>query len=221
MKIIITIIAFLLFNSLYAQQIKNYKVVWGTNIKAGEQECLSFVGASYDENFLPVFTENLKVSKDGYNVKLINKKFSPLSSEEMKLLDENLLKNSIFTVSNVYSNRNQNFLSVTFVPLRINSQTNSIEKLVSFDIQYSSSKTQSTKNKSVSSVDVSEMNSGDWLKLGVVKSGVYKITFDYLSSLGVSTIDPRVYGYGGAVLPEYNGDEMPDDMNELAIKIEK
>lgn len=70
----------------------------------------------------------------------------------------------------------------------------------------------------------SVLSSGAWFKVGVSETGVYKLTYSDLSSLGmdVDNINPRnirVYHNGGGVLNEINAPTRIDDLNELPIVV--
>ncbi|MEJ2595604.1 MAG: type IX secretion system sortase PorU [bacterium] len=95
------------------------------------------------------------------------------------------------------------------------------EKLVSFrliievedvfdDAQYKSTRT----NQSV-------LATGDWYKVRIDKSGVFKITYQDLSAMGFDmSVDPRnvaVFGNGGGILPERNDVFRHDDLVENPV----
>ena len=70
----------------------------------------------------------------------------------------------------------------------------------------------------------SVLSSGRWFKVGISETGIYKLTYSDLSSLGmdVDNIDPRhirVYHNGGGVLNEINAPTRIDDLNELPIVV--
>lgn len=64
---------------------------------------------------------------------------------------------------------------------------------------------------------------GNWYKVGVTQSGIYKLDRTFLSNIGVpvSSVDPRtikVYGNGGGgILPQLNSAPRPFDVQENAI----
>ncbi len=66
-------------------------------------------------------------------------------------------------------------------------------------------------------VSQSIFSQGEWYKLGVTETGIYKIDYSFLTSqLGVDPtgIDPtsiQLYGYGGGALPQANDAEVPVD----------
>ncbi|MCP4521041.1 MAG: type IX secretion system sortase PorU [Cytophagales bacterium] len=70
----------------------------------------------------------------------------------------------------------------------------------------------------------SVLSSGDWYKISVSRTGVYKIDKDFLSNLGISTgsINPKniqIYGNGGGMLPQPLSEARYDDLQENAIVV--
>lgn len=68
----------------------------------------------------------------------------------------------------------------------------------------------------------SVLASGEWYKLGVSSTGIYKIDVPFLTSLGISVnnIDPsmiQLFGNGGGMLPQANSDTRLDDLVENSI----
>lgn len=62
---------------------------------------------------------------------------------------------------------------------------------------------------------------GRFVKIRVVESGVYRLTYDDLNAMGVNPANVRIFGYGGAVLNQNFTAEKPDDLPEMAIYMEK
>lgn len=70
----------------------------------------------------------------------------------------------------------------------------------------------------------SVLSSGDWYKVGVSETGVQRLTYSDLSSLGldVDHLDPRnlkVYHNGGGILNESNSHPRFDDLQEIPILV--
>lgn len=63
----------------------------------------------------------------------------------------------------------------------------------------------------------SVLKEGTWVKLRVSETGVYKLTYEQLSDMGISPAGVRVFGYGGAVLSENISDTYMDDLPEVGI----
>lgn len=68
----------------------------------------------------------------------------------------------------------------------------------------------------------SVLSRGDWYKIQVDKTGIYKLTYEQLVDMGVKNpANVSVYGYGGAQLPESFLEPYIDDLPQLSIYMEK
>lgn len=70
----------------------------------------------------------------------------------------------------------------------------------------------------------SVLESGVWYKMAISSTGMYKLTYSDLASMGVdvANIDPRniiIYHNGGGVLPKINKNYYPDDLYEIPIYV--
>ena len=66
--------------------------------------------------------------------------------------------------------------------------------------------------------DNSVLSSGKWVKIRIAESGIYKLTYSALRAMGFD--DPskvRLFGYGGAVLPETDLQNLTDDVPEQPL----
>ncbi|GAA4359743.1 type IX secretion system sortase PorU [Hymenobacter saemangeumensis] len=114
---------------------------------------------------------------------------------------------------------------LTVRTVRRNPQTGQPERLVSFDYVYSpnlaatAARRVLTRRHATSSV----LATGDWFKVGVAESGIYKLDLATLRDLGVNTqgLDPsrvRIYGNSTGILPQANDVYRPDDLVENAVQ---
>ena len=104
-------------------------------------------------------------------------------------------------------------------------ENNKIYKLVSFNINQTNKKS-STLFKGSNKYGNTEnpLKSGTFYKIKVDKSGIFKITKQFLQQNGinVANINPknfRIYGNGGLMLPEFNQDRRYDALQEDAIQV--
>lgn len=68
----------------------------------------------------------------------------------------------------------------------------------------------------------SVLSKGDWYKIQVDQTGIYKLTYEQLVDMGVKNpANVSVFGYGGAQLPESFLEPYIDDLPQLAIHMEK
>ena len=69
------------------------------------------------------------------------------------------------------------------------------------------------------------MSAGTWYKFSVSKTGVFKIDANFLNELGISTagLDPRnirIFGNGGAMLPNLNSEFRYANLQENDIYVQ-
>ncbi len=77
---------------------------------------------------------------------------------------------------------------------------------------------------SFSQTNTSVLSKGNWYKFSVDTTGVFKLDNFLLQKMGINTanLDPkniRIYGNGGAMLPQKNSDFRYDDLQENAILV--
>ncbi len=70
----------------------------------------------------------------------------------------------------------------------------------------------------------SVLSSGNWYKISVAQTGIFKIDYQFLKSIGINpdNVDPRnisIYGNGGGMLPELNSVSRHDDLVENPIMV--
>ncbi len=97
-----------------------------------------------------------------------------------------------------------------------------LKKIMSFTVNYAPASSRANAAALPPSITNSVLNSGNWYRFYVEKSGVYRLSKNFIRGLGANTdVDPRtikVYGNGGAMLPFANSDPYPYDLTENAIK---
>ncbi|OJV40465.1 MAG: hypothetical protein BGO29_10120 [Bacteroidales bacterium 36-12] len=69
--------------------------------------------------------------------------------------------------------------------------------------------------------DNSVLSQGRFHKLKITESGVYKLTYSDLTSMGIDPDNVSIFGYGGGVLEQDFSLPMLDDLPEIAIWMEK
>jgi hypothetical protein len=112
---------------------------------------------------------------------------------------------------------------VLLQPVRRNPQTGQAERLVSFTYAYQTAASgTNARTTARTHVENSVLSSGDWYKIGVPRSGVYKLDQTALKNLGlpVASLDPRrlqLYGNAMGLLPQANAAPRPDDLAENNI----
>ncbi len=103
-------------------------------------------------------------------------------------------------------------------------KNNKIEQLEAFSINSSIKRIKGTSSTKRTYADNSVLASGDWYKIKITKSGIYRVSGSDLLSMGfsLSALDInsiRLYGNGGGMLPEANSAFRYDDIVENSIQI--
>jgi len=117
------------------------------------------------------------------------------------------------------------FLQIKVLPFRKNAQTGKLERLRSFVIRLE--KTTSTspeKNKSKKAFTYvnSVLSEGSWYKIKVGKSGIYRLSFEQISSMSIGNpANVRIFGFGGEVLPEDCRKGEKDDLQAVPVYMNK
>lgn len=118
-------------------------------------------------------------------------------------------------------------LNIEINTLRRNPATGQVERLLSFTLRPESSQLpaalRSATRPRVANTS-SVLATGDWYKIGIPATGMYRIDAAFLSGLGINTatLDPRrirIFGNGGGMLPEANAVFRYDDLVENAILV--
>ncbi|MCH2225690.1 MAG: type IX secretion system sortase PorU, partial [Crocinitomicaceae bacterium] len=118
--------------------------------------------------------------------------------------------------------RSQNFVSIYYYPI-VN--IDGVAKIVkNVKLKTESTAVNQTFDRAATFASSSVLSSGSWFKIGIPKSGVYKMDQTYLNSIGVNTtgLNPNsinVYGNHMPKLPIANNDYHPDDLIKNSIYI--
>lgn len=184
---------------------------------------LSLESADYEDG-MPVFHQSFPIYDHRVKASVGLEKVvtAPLSQEELRLVEGHTFS-PCFEVNAVpLRSRDESFLSVRIVPIRKTGDT--YEKLYSAVLSVSLIPDMEVSKTISAYTQQSAMASGDWYKVGLTETGIYKLSFSDLSELGVDVahVDPRqirVYHNGGGVLPEINGRSRHDDLVEIPIYV--
>ncbi|MHB9141191.1 MAG: type IX secretion system sortase PorU [Paludibacter sp.] len=232
MKYIIAIFVFLiLFISItFAQteEISTHQLNW-TGIEkwvadSASVQVISFTGAQYPfESRLPYFNKRIICDNAfSYQVEIRNEVYILLTSEETALIHENnTIPSAIQLLTDELHERGTSFLDILVLPF-VNRE-GKIVKLQSFDLvikktlQAQKAASASRRTYATSSV----LAQGKFVKIKISDSGVYKLTYEDLSAMGISPENVRVFGYGGGVLEQSFTLPKPDDLPEVAIWMQK
>lgn len=120
--------------------------------------------------------------------------------------------------------RKQPVLTYVLYPIRKNPQSGQIERILEYSIELSpapaGAKRLAASGRTYATNSV--LSTGNWYKVGVPNEGIYKITPNLLSRMGMdlNNIDARsirIYGRAGGMLPQLNSDFRYDDLTEISL----
>lgn len=121
--------------------------------------------------------------------------------------------------ASVGSSRGEGLLDIGFIP--IVERGGVFYKIKSFKLVVRKSQIVSASGAGSGSgryTRTSVLSQGNWYKIRVSKSGVYRLSAKLLSSMGFNDASKvRLYGYGGTLLPETGLETLPDDLQEIPL----
>ncbi len=203
----------------------SYQIEWKKNEviyldSLNKIERFSFENAIYHQNLvIPHFVEQISLpEKRIQNAEIIPLRIEKFSSDDLKgihvdslntISDDFVLKYSMTSI------RKKNFAYLDVLPIRKN-ESGEFECLVEFEIKLNLKDAPKTKFTTVNA-DQSKLNSGDWYKFRVSKSGVYSISYQDVVSLGFDNpSEIGVFGYGYMV-SKSNAEARYDDLPERPV----
>ena len=163
------------------------------------------------------WSENIEIDQN--SIVIENVTLSDITLENLKQLDRNIIPKELTYDIKTSISRGKMYLFLDLFPI-IN-QNGNFKKVNSFRFSYKSGISNKLKRQRTQN---SVLNSGEWYKFYVDKSGIFRLSRSFLSQLGLNTnsIDPRnikIFGNGGNMLPLSNSVEYPVDPIENAIKV--
>lgn len=181
-------------------------------------------GQTVDQNGLPVFCASWESQSGGTvsGLELVNVVYEKLDTRYLKNIPVAYLSDQIqsnLVISNKEAPYAANFMVVPLVK-----EGGTVKRIVSFDIKYRLSQVYA-RRAAKSAVTDSPLSSGTWYKFSVDKTGVFKIDANFLNELGISTsgLDPRnirIFGNGGAMLPNLNSEFRYANLQENDIYVQ-
>ncbi len=230
-KIILSFLFALLTFSLLAQSsvvMSSYRLNWQgvQQWKAGDynKPVIALENAVYiEENQLPWL--NKRIGADmafEYSASVDNTVYMPVPKEESEIVLSAMIPGEEPKVkTSVLRERGNSFLDINVFPFVL--RDGQLMKIKSFDLAIT--KTASAQKSKAATIHSYAPNSvladGKFVKIRIVNSGVYKLTYEDLSSMGVSPANVRIFGYGGAMLEQSFLVPKADDLPEVAIHMEK
>ena len=227
MKKKLLLLALLVYAVTFSQQ-KRFEIVWnGTKTIANESFSIE-VPTFNEEHFSYSLSDGLEfiaqweISQliNENSVQISNVNYATISKNDLKDVDLKTIPSALkFNLENSISrNKSGAFLVVSPVI----KENGVYKKVTGFTINYNTQNSFRASNRS--NIVNSVLSSGGWYRFQVDKTGVFKISRQFLQQLGINidTVDPRtikLFGNGGRMMPYANSDPYPFDPAENAILI--
>ncbi len=231
MKKILLVLLVLYLTPIFSQE-KKFNLAWdNTQTYATDSYSLNIPTFSPSKNFSFDLSEGLQFVEqwivNGFvaenSIEVTNVNYLPIAREDLKDVNLSTIPTTLqFSLKNGAA-RTTNYAVFTLSP--IVKEGNNYKKVTSFTIKYNNSATNNSSRLNNSQVITnSVLNSGEWYKFEIPKTGVFKLSKSFLNQMGinVSSFDPRnlkIYGNGGMMMPFANSANFPFDPTENAIKV--
>ena len=206
---------------------------WEISRKQGDSFSPYFKGANYDFQYplVPKYCQSLDINASPgteYTVELIDLQHADPSTNDLKAISSLDPGTSPNFQVHIGSSLKGGQVSVCFYPyIKV---SGNYRKITSFEIRLvptsSDAGSAAAQSRSVlrKSASGSALASGNWYRLSLKKSGVYRITPGFLSSNGiassaVSVQDIRILGNGASILPEVNPTVLPSGLPDVPFKV--
>ncbi|MFQ3578699.1 MAG: type IX secretion system sortase PorU, partial [Bacteroidales bacterium] len=180
---------------------------------------LFFQNCSFTNSGIPFFEYSIHNSSKlnlSLQLRITNKKEILVSNvklyDSLPVLPE--LKQNTYKASDIY------ITTVSFIPIVY--ESGKVYIIESFEIitKAAPDATYRLKRTKNGSIYNSVLSSGEWVKVRVKNSGVYKITYEGLRMLGYENISSiRVFGNYSGLLPTMNNEPRKQDLIELPIEV--
>ncbi len=185
---------------------------------------ISFENASYNgmlgeekpvfRYLLPVHTDNLEAD---FKVEVTD--FEPVPDTELNLLPENI---SSLPYYETYMQIARDDVKICFEMSPFFKNDRGIMRVLSCKVDYYYTETENRRQNNYA--DNSVLSYGNWYKMSMSETGIYRINYSQLSEMGVpvASINPkniRMFHNGGGVLPIINRDDRHDDLVEIPIYV--
>ena len=178
-----------------------------------------------ENEFLPVYHELLPLAGMSSVKQIVATKLQKLDPALSKLLKiDEIIPEDIRSSISYKTLRKERFAEIEVLPFIKDSLTGSINRIIEFEIILANDNkpTDVQLKSSIQSItESSVLSSGKWAKMKITTSGIYRISYDEMQSIGFDPANPRIFGNGGKSIPAMNSMQKNLDLVENAVRIEK
>lgn len=172
-----------------------------------------------ENGFRPVYSTSVLLNDNPTTiiVSLSNVVTESVSRGELAVATGMGITNADFEVTaTVGQSRGEAYAQISLIPIR-KGAFGGFEKLLSATVSITSQYQHRSSTRALSFAPSSKLASGEWYKLGVLSTGVYKLNYTTLQTMGLdmsalSFASLNIYGNGQGMLPEDNSVNRADDL---------
>lgn len=234
MRFYFLLLLFFIFNDVFSQSwYKKREINWDLkNIVTDQQlstrdlTCFSFAWYKDYDSKLPYFSDIIEWHTNDHEVttKLFSAVYDELPDEYKDDKIFSILSDHINIDHHISIENKKYYLVYSLLPFRKNPVTGKVERLKEFTLEINQIpvKKFTVNSKKQKNVSQSVLSTGEWYKIKISSSGIHKLTYEQLKTLGLT--DPatvRIFGYGGHVLPEDIREGCKDDLIPVQIYMNK
>jgi hypothetical protein len=221
--------SFIFFSELSSQATSNFKtqLSWKqekfkiNNSKENLSTLWTFEEASINpKDLLPYYSLKLDIAHNQkINPVIVNPIYEPVQLDPIQA--EKIISNEVQLFSSISQEKNKIHGNVLLMPLR--KAGNGFERLISFELKIEQIQSFIPGPRGPQFSTKSILRDGEIYKIAVPEEGVYKLSYEYLSTdlgINLSGLNPskiQIFGNGGGMLPEPLATDRMDDLTENHI----
>ncbi|MEN4761748.1 type IX secretion system sortase PorU [Chryseobacterium sp. C39-AII1] len=176
-------------------------------------------GFSYSQNSVFITTRQKIGEKQ---IKISNLSWEPVSNRDLFELNRQLLPKRELNNVSYYYHEGERYANISVSLFKF--EKGQVLRLASYDVSEGAAIASGNGNANKVGTTANPLASGGFYKIKVDKSGIFKITTQFLKDNGInpSSVNPknfRIYGNGGIMLPENNQDTQYSALQENAIQV--
>lgn len=167
---------------------------------------------------IPYINVNIPIGEYIPDIEIVEPKFAAVSGEELSLLGNAEIPETLLVQQDIITSRAQKQLSVQIFPFV--REDGIVKKLTGYELK----QTKSAQSRKATAATIhsyaanSVLASGNFVKIRISQTGIYRLTYSELQAMGISSpANVRIFGYGGAMLNQAFSVAKTDDLPEVAI----
>lgn len=175
-------------------------------------------------HFIGILRQPLQQGYEDGKIAVSEYEYTEFNTEISKELEEYLLQRKPISFTGIEKHKRISFMSYSKIVRTRDGKLKTIRPKT-FELTNLTAKRSTNRSRAYAASSVMAPGSGKWYKIGVKNTGVYKIDYNFLVSMGINpdTLNPQhinIYGNSAGMLDEAPGPNAPDDLYKNAIYIQ-